>query len=99
VDSDDVEKKVLQSGSDLVELHGAMKQLQSRVDRLVLIVQVLKEMLLAQGGFSEDQFLEQLQRAAAQKAESKNCHKCGKVMSPRQNRCIYCGEMRPTELI
>ncbi|MCI0701075.1 MAG: hypothetical protein L0241_08325 [Planctomycetia bacterium] len=99
MDFDDVEKKVAQSGSELVELHATVRQLQARVDRHSLVIQVLKEWLLSQGGFSEEEFLERLQRAVAQKANDKNCRKCGKAMSAKHNRCMYCGEPRPPELL
>src|SRR5205807_10221384 len=67
--------------SDLVELRAAVRQLQARVDRHALVIQVLKDMLLSQAGFSEDGFLERLGHAAAQKADDKTCRKCGKAMS------------------
>ena len=99
MDSDEVARKVAQSGSELVELRAAVRQLQARVDRHSLAIQVLKEMLLSQDGFSEDGFLDRLHRAAAQKADDKACRKCGKAMSPKHSRCMYCGEQRPPELL
>ena len=99
MDSGDVEKKVAQSGSELVELRAAVRQLQARVDRHSLVIQVLKEMLLSQAGFSEDGFLERLERAVAQKADDRTCRKCGKAMSAKHTRCMYCGEPRPPELL
>ena len=35
----------------------------------------------------------------SQKADDKTCRKCGKAMSAKHNRCIYCGEERPPELL
>jgi hypothetical protein len=99
MDSDEVEKRVSQSGSELVELRAAVRQLQARVDRHALVIQVLKEMLLSQTGVSEDAFFERLEHAVAQKADDKNCRKCGKAMSAKHNRCMYCGEQRPPELL
>jgi hypothetical protein len=99
MDFNEVEKKVSQSGSELVELQAAVRQLQARVDRHSLVIQVLKEMLLSQDGFSEHEFLERLERAIAQKVDDKACRKCGKAMSAKHNRCMYCGEQRPPELL
>ena len=96
---DEIERKVSQSGGELTELKAAVKQLQSRVDRHALVVQVLKDILVSRGQFSEDEFLERLANAAAQKAESKSCRKCGKPMSAKHKRCLYCGEERPPELL
>jgi uncharacterized low-complexity protein len=99
MDRDEIEKKVTQSGGELVELLAAVRQLQARVDRHSLVIAALKEMLLSQPGFSEDKFAQALERAVAQKAADKNCRKCGKAMSAKHNRCIYCGEPRPPELL
>jgi hypothetical protein len=97
MDFDDVEKKVSQSGSELVELKGAVRQLQARVDRQAVVLQAIKELLL-QNGISEERFLKEVEQAVAQKANDKNCRKCGKAMSAKHTRCIYCGEPRPIEL-
>lgn len=99
MDFDEVEQKVTQSGSELVELHATVRQLQARVDRHSLVIQALKEMLLSQGGFSEDAFAKALERAVVQKAGDKTCRKCGKALSAKLNRCMYCGEQRPPELL
>jgi ribosomal protein S27AE len=99
MDSDDYERKVLQTGSTLTELQETIRHLQSRVDRHSLVIQTLKEMLLSHPSFSEDLFLEKLEIAAALKLENKKCSKCGKAMNAKHHRCIYCGQERPTELL
>ena len=77
-----------------------MKQLPERADRHALVIQVLKDMLLSRGKSSEDEFLERLEHAVTQKArQGRTCRKCGKAMSARHNRCMYCGEERPPELL
>ena len=95
---DEVESKVLQGGSELVELKATVGQLQARVDRQALAIEALKDMLLA-GGYSEVDFLDRLERAATQKAAAKNCRKCGKALNAKHHRCMYCGEPRPPELL
>jgi hypothetical protein len=96
----EIERKVSQSGAEVTELHAAVQQLRERLDRHALVIQVLKDMLLASWGESaEDDFLERLEQVTAQKAAEKACRKCGKAMSARHNRCIYCGEVRPAELL
>ena len=99
MDFNEVASKVLQGGSELVELKAAIRQLQARVDRNTLVIQVLKEMLLSQGSFREEEFADRLQRAAAQKVADKACRKCGKPLNAKHNRCMYCGEPRPPELL
>jgi hypothetical protein len=99
MDFDEVEQKVAQSGSELVELYATVRQLQARVDRHSLVIGVLKEMLMSQGGFNEDVFAKCLERVVAQKADDNKCRKCGKTLSAKHNRCMYCGEQRPPELL
>jgi hypothetical protein len=99
MDHNEIENKVLQSGSELTELTAAVKQLQARVDRHALVIQVLKDMLLAQGGFSEAEFLKRLEHAVAHKVEGRTCRKCGKALNAKHKRCLYCGEERPPELL
>ncbi len=48
---------------------------------------------------AEDEFLDRLKKAEAQKADAKACRKCGKAMSAKHSRCIYCGEPRPADLM
>jgi hypothetical protein len=99
MDLNEIEQKVSRSGGELTELQAAVKQLLARVDRHSLVIQVLKDMLLSRGEFSEDEFLERLENAIAQKAETRTCRKCGKAMSAKHKRCMYCGEERPPELL
>jgi hypothetical protein len=99
MDYDDIERKVITSGGELTELKAAVKQLQARVDRHAVVVEVLKDMLLAQGQVSEVEFLKRVQDAAAHKGEAKTCGKCGRPMGAKHNRCMYCGEERPAELL
>jgi hypothetical protein len=99
MDADDFESKVHQSGAELVELKGLVKLLQARVDRQACVITALKDMLLSIEGFSENDFLERVKKAAAQKADDKSCRKCGKVMNAKHKRCMYCGEERPPELL
>jgi ribose 1,5-bisphosphokinase PhnN len=99
MDLNEIGKKVSQSTTELTELQAAIKQLLARVDRHGLVIQVLKDMLLSRGESSEEEFLERLERTIAQKADGKTCRKCGKAMSANLNRCMYCGEERPPELV
>jgi hypothetical protein len=96
--SDEVARQSRQNNSDLIEVQATLKQLTARADRHSLVIGVLKDMLLAQGGINEDEFLERLEAAARQKADDRKCRQCGKAMNPKHNRCIYCGEQRATEL-
>src|SRR5262245_24620830 len=99
MDLNEIAHKVSQSGSELIELKAAVKQLQARVDRHGLVIQTLKDMLVSRGAFNDDEFLERLAHAVAQKADGRTCRKCGKAMSTKHTRCMYCGEEREHELV
>ena len=99
MDLNEIERKASQSHSDVAELKAAVRQLLARVDRHALVISVLKDMLLSGNEAAEDDFLDRLEQADAVKADGKSCRKCGKAMSPKHSRCIYCGEARPPELL
>jgi len=99
MDFNEIEQKVSQSGGELTELKAVIRQLLARIDRHALVIQVLKDMLLSLGQCSEDEFLKRLEHAIAQKAAGRACRKCGKAMSAKHKRCMYCGEERPPELL
>ncbi|HMF19236.1 MAG TPA: hypothetical protein VKE98_18645 [Gemmataceae bacterium] len=102
MDPEELEQKYSQSANVLLELKTAVKQLQARVERQALIIGVLKDMLIAADKAAEHEFLDRLSAAAASKAAGKAdlnaCHACGKPMSPKHAKCIYCGEARRSEL-
>jgi hypothetical protein len=97
MDLSQIAKTVSQSGTELADLKAAVRQLLARVDRHALVIQVLKDMLLAKSETSEVEFLEHLEHAAVDKANARTCPKCGKAMSVKHNRCLYCGEAPPPE--
>jgi hypothetical protein len=99
MDANEIAKKVSQSSGELTELKAAVRQLQARVDRQALVLQVLKDMLLSRGEAGPEEFLQRLERATAEKADGRTCRKCGKAMSAKLDRCMYCGEQRPPELL
>jgi hypothetical protein len=99
MDLDEIERKASQSQHELTEIKATVRQLVERVDRQALVIGVLKEMRLAGSAAAEDDFLARLAQAVVRKAEDKVCGKCGKPMSPKHNRCMYCGEARPSELV
>jgi hypothetical protein len=99
MDFSEVARSASQSHSELIELQATVRQLQARVERHALVIQVLKDMLLAGNDAAEGDFLDRLEQANAHKVDTKTCRKCGKAMSPKHARCMYCGAARPAELL
>jgi hypothetical protein len=98
MDASELAKIASQCQRDVVELKAVIRQMQARLERQSLVMQTLKDMLLAGTKATEDQFLERLQEKAANKADSNVCQKCDRPMSAKHTKCIYCGEPRPAEL-
>ncbi|HEV3146476.1 MAG TPA: hypothetical protein VGZ47_21495, partial [Gemmataceae bacterium] len=86
----------------LLDIKTLIKQLQARLERQALIIGVLKDLLVAGDKAVEQEFLDRLSAAAANKAVEKSdvntCHACGKPMSPKHTKCMYCGEARRADL-
>jgi hypothetical protein len=100
MDFDDLEMKASRNQSEVVELKAQVHNLQARVERHALVIQVLKEMLLSGGDGVEAEFLDRLHTATLRKKnEGNTCQKCGKAMGALHTRCMYCGEPRPVELL
>jgi hypothetical protein len=99
MDDRETERKLSQTDSEVTELKATVRQLLARVDRHAVVIQVLKDMLSSRGDLAEDEFLDRVEQVAAKRAEAKACRKCGRAMSPKHSRCIYCGEARPAELL
>jgi hypothetical protein len=101
MDPEELEKRYEQSSSALLELKTLIKQLKARQERQALILGVLKDMLLAGDQKLEKDFLDRLSAATATKVAEKDinsCHACGKPISPKHSKCMYCGEARRAEL-
>ncbi len=95
----EIERKASNAATEVAELKAVVRQLQARVERQALVIGTLKDIVLAEADLPDDEFLARLQAAAAKKADANLCGKCGKPMSAKHVKCIYCGEPRPTELI
>ena len=93
-----LEKSGTPSASEVAELKAGLRQLQARVDRQSVVIQVLRDMLLSVTKSTEAGFLDQVAKAIAEKADTKDCRKCGKALNPKHARCMYCGEAKPADL-
>ena len=82
---------------------GATPDLEARVDRLQLICAAMWSLLKEQHGLTEEQLAERIRRIDLLDGRedgkvsplSARCEKCGRSVSRRNNRCIYCGHQPP----
>jgi len=70
-----------------------------KIERLALICRALWELLCESSGFSEDMLLEKVKEIDLRdgtldgrlRTPPKKCSQCGRTVSKRHRRCIYCG--------
>jgi len=75
------------------------RHIEDRLDRLTLICQALWELLKERGELSEDDLAAKVREIDLRDGQAdgkisrqiKRCPKCDRVMSPRHQKCLYCG--------
>lgn len=75
-------------------------QLEERLDKLLLVCSALWELLRDRTDLTEDDLLAKVQEVDLRDGTAdgkisktiKKCPKCGRTMSPRHKKCLYCGE-------
>ena len=76
-----------------------VSNLEERVDKLVLICTSLWELLKERTDLSEEDLMSKVREIDLRDGTAvgkitvglQNCHKCGRTMSPKHRRCLYCG--------
>jgi hypothetical protein len=72
-----------------------VRELEHRVERLALTCNAMWDLLRNQAGITDRQLQEKIQQMdAADGAHARNmlkCPGCGRQISPRKGKCIYCG--------
>jgi hypothetical protein len=85
----------------IAELEEAVRRLERQVVKQAHLMQVLHGLLIETRGMTEAEFLDKVRQVEAERttAPPKTCRHCGKVLPKKDNRCIYCGEVRPVESV
>jgi hypothetical protein len=88
------------SGSPVrVQGKDEMRRLEEKVERLVLVNRAMWELVREAHGFTEEQLFEKVLeidlRDGVQDGKLKKhvatCANCGRKISPRRKKCLYCG--------
>jgi hypothetical protein len=71
------------------------RELERRIEHLAMACNAMWNLLKTQTGLTDEQLKEKMQQlqAASATAQPANCPACGRRISPRQGKCIYCGEV------
>ena len=78
---------------------GRDKQIEERLDRLVLVCTAMWELIQEKTSLSEEDLLAKVREVDLRDGAEDNkirgaiaqCPQCGRTMSPRHRRCLYCG--------
>ena len=84
---------------DQAGMQSAVGQVEERLDHLALICRAMFEILKEKGGVSDQDLVRKIaevdlrdgQADGKMTAKAKPCPSCGSMMSPRFNRCLFCG--------
>ena len=83
------------------DAQGKALHLEDRLDKLTLICQALWELLKERGEFTEEDLAVKIREIDLRDGKAdgkiskqiKRCPKCDRVMSPRHQKCMYCGSV------
>ena|SRR5579862_5749317 len=82
---------------DVASLQLEVRSLQKRVDKQTILLRALAVLLFQRAGVTEKELLECYRRCEQERADARTrrCPSCGRTISQRQNRCLYCVETNP----
>jgi ribosomal protein S27AE len=76
-----------------------VRDLEARIERLTLVNLAMWSLLREKLGFTEENLLERVREIDLQDGvldgkaarQTSKCSQCGRMMSARHNKCLYCG--------
>lgn len=91
-----------QASSDAREARGDTRFLQERIDHLTLVCMAMWSIIQDKTDVTEQDLLERVKKIDLMDGKEdgkadrsiQKCPNCGRVMSPRHRKCIYCGAER-----
>jgi len=80
-------------------INSKILDIEERVDTLVLVCTSLWELLKERTDLTEEDLMSKVQEVDLRDGTAdgkitvglQKCHKCGRTMSPKHRRCLYCG--------
>jgi ribosomal protein S27AE len=88
-----------EAGSRADSAARTVKELEARIERLTLVSLAMWSLLREKSGLTEENLLDRVRQIDLRDGvldgklsrETRKCAKCGRVMSARHNKCMYCG--------
>jgi len=87
-------RKLDEARGEIATLRDAVVELQRRAEKQALLLRALFALLSERQGPTEAELLDRFRQVEAEKAgaPAKLCSRCGRPVSLKHNRCLYCGE-------
>jgi hypothetical protein len=97
----ELEVSLSESRQKVAELERVVQCLERRVEKHARVLEVLQGLVTETHGMTEAELLGRVRQVetARTTAPLKTCLHCGKALNKKDNRCIYCGEVRPVESV
>lgn len=91
------------SGSKVIQDSERLRNLEDRIDRLILIIQAMWTLVQEKTGLNDEDLMERVKyidlldgvEDNKRTQHIKKCPKCQRTMAPRHRRCLYCGQGLP----
>jgi hypothetical protein len=85
-------RKLDEAQGEIRALREEVANLQRRADRQAVLVRALFALLSAKQGLTEAELLDRFRQVEAERASApaKKCSQCGRAVSPKTHRCLYC---------
>lgn len=93
------ERAAARSASSAREVKDDLRFMEERLDKLALVCMAMWSLLIEKNGMTEEQLMERVREIDLQDGDAdgrvgkkvRKCLQCGRTMSPRHSRCLYCG--------
>lgn len=84
------------------QLQDELRRVEDKLDKLTLVCMAMWSLVCEKTDLTEEQLTERVQQIDLQDGEAdgkvtqslKECPRCGRTMSARHSRCLYCGTER-----
>ena len=103
----DAHHRAARADTSITELQVALRAMDDRLDRLSLMSAAMWSLLQQTSGLSDDELLKKIEMIDLSdgrldgkvRKKASRCLQCQRAMSPRHQRCIYCGARNPEPAI
>jgi hypothetical protein len=73
------------------ELKSEIKSLEAKLSTLATACQAMWELLRDKSSLTEEQIQSKIEQLSGQMGEALQCPQCGRQVSRKKNRCLFCG--------